>query len=73
MAYFGKYTLPADIARDENLSDEEKISLLTQWRDDKKALLRATEEGMHGNDRPDILKQIKQELSALQKASTSDI
>jgi len=50
---------------DDGLNRDEKIHMLKQWRDDKKAILRASSEGMHGNDRPDILKQINKALISL--------
>lgn len=66
LAYFGKYKVPSDLMSDENLSIDEKITMLKQWRLDEKALIRATGEGMEGEDRPDILKQIKKSLFSLQ-------
>jgi len=65
LAYHGKYKLPADLMSDDGLNRDEKIHMLKQWRDDKKAILRASSEGMHGNDRPDILKQINKALISL--------
>lgn len=65
MAYHGKYHAPTDIVRDDDLSRAEKVRLLEQWRDDKKAYMRATEEGMPGEDRAELLKQIKNALLSL--------
>lgn len=66
LAYHGKYEAPADILRDEDLSRDAKVRMLEQWRDDKQAYMRATEEGMGGNDRADLLKEINKALAALQ-------
>lgn len=69
MAYHGKYETPADILRDDSLSRDEKVQKLERWRDDKKALMRATGEGMTGNDRPDLLQEIKNALVSLEDDS----
>lgn len=71
MAYHGKYKAPEDLLHDNSLSNDEKVRMLKQWRDDKKALIRASEEGMPGNDRSDILRQIKKALHSLQKDSNA--
>lgn len=67
MAYHGKYETPAEILRDGDLSREEKIRMLEHWRDDKKAYMRASGEGMEGDDRADLLAQIKKALAALRE------
>lgn len=66
MPYFGKYETPDALLRDDTLSREEKITMLEQWRDDKKSYMRATDEGMEGEDRAEMLKQIKKALAELQ-------
>ncbi len=66
MAYFEKYETPDDLLHDDSLSREEKIAMLEQWRDDKKDYMRATDEGMEGEDRAERLKQIKKALAKLQ-------
>ncbi len=66
MPYFGKYETLDDLLDDVSLSPEEKITMLEQWRDDKKDYMRATDEGMEGEDRAQRLKQIKKALAALQ-------
>ncbi len=67
MAYHDKYEAPADILRDEGLSRDQKISMLQQWREDKRAHMRAAGEGMEGDDRAaDLLKEIKKALASLQ-------
>lgn len=66
MAYHGKYTSPTDLLHDESLTRDEKIAMLEDWRDDKKALMRASEEGMHGDDRSELLTKIKKALISLQ-------
>lgn len=65
MAYHGKYRSPAELLLDEKLSRDEKIEMLEQWRNDKKALMRASEEGMHGDDRLDVLRKVKEALNSL--------
>lgn len=70
MAYHGKYDSPSDVLRDERLSHNEKIEMLEHWRDDKKAYMRASEEGMQGEDRSELLRQIKKALSAQQDNPT---
>lgn len=65
MPYHGKYIAPSDLAHDKDLSRDEKIALLKAWRDDKNALLRASEEGMQGDDPSDILRKIKILLAQL--------
>lgn len=72
MAYHGKYGVPADILRDDDLSRDEKVRMLEQWRDDKKAYMHASEEGMPGEDRAELLKQIKKALLSLQDVSPGD-
>ncbi|MFX0543282.1 hypothetical protein ACEWPM_016390 [Roseovarius sp. S4756] len=67
MAYFGKYETPADLLRDDSLSRDRKIRMLEQWRDDKKDYMRATDEGMEGVDRAELLRQIKMALVQLQE------
>lgn len=69
MAYLGRYTSPQELMLDKSVSREEKIQMLEQWRDDKKALLRASGEGMQGSDRPDVLKEIKKALILLREGS----
>ncbi|MGO1501197.1 MAG: hypothetical protein ACTHWH_07940 [Marinobacter sp.] len=70
MAYDGKYESPADLLRDESLSHDEKVKKLKQWRNDEKDLIRASEEGMQNDDRPDILKEVKKALISIQKLSS---
>lgn len=69
MAYHGKYTSPTNLMNDESLGQAEKIEMLEQWRDDKKALLRASEEGMEGDDPSEVLRKIKTYLSSLKDNS----
>ena len=70
MAYSGKYSSPQDLMLDESVSDEEKIEMLEQWRDDKEALSRASDDGMQGSARPGLLKEITDALILLQENST---
>ncbi|WCR10892.1 hypothetical protein JHW45_00235 [Paracoccus stylophorae] len=71
MAYLGKYETPDDLLKDDSLSDDRKIEMLEQWRDDKRAYIRATEEGMTGNDSSEFLRQIKKALMSLDRNSAS--
>ena len=41
--------------------------MLISWRDDKEAFMRASEEGMQGDDRPDLLQLIEQALTSLEE------
>lgn len=68
MAYFGKYELPAELLVDDSLNHDEKIRMLEQWRDDEKALIQASDEGMQGDKRPDILKQVKKALISMRES-----
>ena len=69
MAYHGKYKSPTDLLRDEGLSHDEKVRMLEQWRDDKRGYMRASDEGMEGEDRSELLRQIKKALISLQEKS----
>lgn len=69
MAYHGKYDSPKELLRDESLSEHKKIEMLESWRDDKEALMRASEEGMQGDVRSDLLRQIENALTLLQAKS----
>lgn len=69
LAYSGNYTSPQELVLDEDLSVQEKIEMLEQWRDDKEALLRASDDGMPGNARPGLLREITKALIALQELS----
>ena len=71
MAYHGKYDSPTDVLRDEKLSHHEKVEMLESWRDDKEAYMRASDEGMHGDDRADFLRKIENALSSLQDDSAA--
>ena len=71
MAYHGTYDSPADVVRDESLSHHEKVEMLESWRDDKEALMRASEEGMQGDVRSDLLVQIGKALNSLQENPAS--
>lgn len=66
MPYSEKYDTPADVLRDDTLSRAAKIRKLEQWRDDKKAYMRATDEGMEGPDRAELLREVKKALILLQ-------
>lgn len=73
MAYFGKYDSPESLANDDKLSYTEKVELLEQWLQDKEAYIRASEEGMPGEDRSELLQQINGALISLKNnANTQD-
>lgn len=65
MAYLGKYDSPEELINDQSLTREEKVRMLEDWRMDKKALMRASGEGMEGEDRADLLKRVKKALASL--------
>ncbi len=65
MAYYGKYDTPKQVLDDHSLSQGAKIEMLESWRDDKEAYMRASEEGMGGEDRSHILKEVEKALIAL--------
>lgn len=71
MPYHGKYRSPTELLLDESLSRDEKIKMLEQWRDDKKAIIRASEEGMHGDNKSEILRKIKNALISLKEGSSN--
>lgn len=66
LAYFGKYDSPSEVVDDQALTQTEKVELLQSWRNDKEAYMRASDEGMPGPDRADILRKIENALLALQ-------
>lgn len=66
MAYHGKYQSPTDLLKDENLTRGEKVEMLESWRDDKEAYMRASGEGMTGDDRSELLRKIEDALISLQ-------
>lgn len=66
MAYTGKYKTPTELMLDNTLSRAEKIEMLEQWRDDKEALMRASDESMPGHVRSDFLRKIENALTSLQ-------
>ena len=66
MKNYDKYKNPAELILDTNLNKEEKINLLNQWLEDEESLSRATDEGLIGNTRSDILKQVKKALISME-------
>ena len=71
MPYFGKYDVPEEILNDNALDRDRKIELLKAWRDDKKAYMRASDEGMEGTDRTELLSRIKTALGRLEDPAAS--
>lgn len=67
MAYHGKYETPDDLLRDESLSVDEKIEMLESWRDDKEAYMRASDEGVQGASRSELLRLIENALISLRE------
>ncbi len=66
MENYDKYKKPSDLVLDTNLNKEEKIVLLNQWLQDEESLSRASDEGLTGNTRSDILKQVKKALITME-------
>ena len=71
MAYTGKYKTPQELMSDDSLSHDEKVEMLEQWRDDKEQLMRAADEGMHGEIKIDLLSEIQNALTSLEEDSSS--
>lgn len=69
MAYTGKYKTPTELLSDDSLSRDAKVEMLEQWREDKEALMRASDEGMQGDFRSDFLSKIENALTSLKKDS----
>lgn len=69
MAYTGKYRTPTELMSDDSLRRDEKIEMLEQWREDKEALMRASDEGMQGDFRSDFLSKIENALILLKEGS----
>jgi hypothetical protein len=61
------YCDPADVLKDVRLSPEEKIKVLQNWEDEKKALLRAEDENMMSSGGEDIARAEKM-LKKIQRA-----
>ena len=62
---YEQYASPADLAADDQLSPEQKITLLKQWEFDQLCIEVADEENMAGSDSTDRLQEIRQALAAL--------
>lgn len=69
MAYTGKYRTPSELMSDESLSRDEKVEMHEQWREDKEALMRASDEGMDGDFRSDFLSKIENALISLKEGT----
>ena len=67
MENYDKYKKPSELILDTNLNKEEKIVLLKQWLEDEECLSRATNEGLIGSTRSDILKQVKKALISMEE------
>ena len=68
MENYDKYKNPTELILDTNLNKEEKILLLEQWLEDEESLSRATDEGLIGKNRSNILKQVKKALITMENA-----
>ena len=64
---YDKYKNPAELIIDSNLNKDEKILLLKQWLLDEESLSRASDEGLIGTTRSDILKQVKKALITMEE------
>lgn len=69
MPYKNSYESPTELINDQDLSNAEKVKMLESWRDDKEALMRASEEGMGGEVRSEFLREIEVALTTLQTGS----
>lgn len=67
MENYDKYKTPTELILDTSLNKEEKIVILKQWLEDEESLSRATDEGLVGNTRSDILKEVKKALISLEE------
>ncbi len=61
------FKTPRDVLENEELSDEQKITVLEQWQDEVKQHLVAEEEAMPGEDPDDaeLLQEIHEALTTL--------
>lgn len=60
------FASPAQVVRDEQLSQEQKIQILRRWDNDARQLLTAQSEGMQSADSGStVLKQVQEALAAL--------
>lgn len=62
---YEQYPSPADLAADNQLTSEQKITLLKQWEFDQLCIEVADEENMAGSDSTDRLQEIRQALATL--------
>lgn len=66
MEDYKKYENPSQLIHDQHLDKNEKINHLQQWLEDEESLSRATDEGLVGQTRSDILKEVKKALLIMQ-------
>jgi hypothetical protein len=60
------FDAPQDVVDNQNFSDEEKIKILTNWKDQHIQLQRATSEGMEPHHQNNILRQISNALENIE-------
>jgi hypothetical protein len=65
-----KYETPDDIVHDNDLTIDEKIEMLESWREDKESYLRASDEGMQGCSRSELLRLIDKATADLRENSS---
>lgn len=70
VAYHGKCETPDDIVHDDDLTFDQKIEMLESWREDKESYLRASDEGMRGVSRPELLRLIDRAMTALRESAS---
>lgn len=58
------YGTPKDAARDAQFSVAQRREILQAWQEDEEALIRASDEGLDGGERPH-LRQVIEELKTL--------
>lgn len=54
MTEYDKYDSPTELLADTSLTQDKKIELLEAWCADEEALIRASDEGLDGGERPDL-------------------
>lgn len=58
------YNAPSDVTADDSLSNTQKREILEAWKANENALIRASSEGMDGENRPH-LDQVVHEIDKL--------
>ncbi len=69
----GVFLQPEDVFDDEDLTDDQKITVLRRWEYDARTLMVAAEENMAGDDEDDLLDRILALLHELNAEFDPDI